>query len=99
MKPEVSSIVLSLNGRDKEKLFFVVHTDENYVWLSDGKSRKLSKPKCKKVSHVLLISDSAPQTALGIREKTIRNKELIKALAVFKAEREIEKEGHTIGQR
>lgn len=98
MKPETSSIVLSLNGRDKEKLFFIVDTDENYVWLSDGKSRKLSKPKRKKAVHTLFVSDSSPETASGIKEKSIKDKELIRALAVFKAARVINKEGHTIGQ-
>lgn len=99
MKPEVSSIVLSLNGRDKNELFFVIHAEENYVWLSDGKSRKLDKPKRKKAAHVLFISDSVTETSVGIKEKSIKNKDLIKALAIFKAARVIKKEGHTIGQR
>lgn len=45
-------VVFSKSGRDKGLAFMVVATDENFVYLVDGKCRKLEKPKKKKKMHV-----------------------------------------------
>lgn len=56
---KVGDIVLSLAGRDKKRLFAVVGIPaENYVYISDGKSRKAASPKKKKVKHIKLIKKS-----------------------------------------
>jgi ribosomal protein L14E/L6E/L27E len=55
----IGDIVLSLAGRDKKRLFAVMGIlDENYVYISDGKSRKAASPKKKKMKHVRLIKKS-----------------------------------------
>jgi ribosomal protein L14E/L6E/L27E len=84
MKIEVSSIVISLNGREKDELFFVTNTDEAFVSLVNGKSRKLLKPKRKKEAHVRFISESAPEIVTGIKSGSLTDKDLRKALAKFK---------------
>ena len=48
MEIDRSSLIVSKAGRDKGQLFFVIDADEQYVYLADGKSRKLEKPKRKK---------------------------------------------------
>ncbi|WP_101773957.1 KOW domain-containing RNA-binding protein [Peptostreptococcus faecalis] len=49
----VGQLVVASCGRDKGKKFFIVRIiDENYVLISDGKSRKLDKPKLKKIKHL-----------------------------------------------
>ena len=48
-------IVLALAGRDSKRLFVVVgvsESDENYVFIADGKSRKADLPKKKKIKHI-----------------------------------------------
>ncbi|MCL1792728.1 MAG: KOW domain-containing RNA-binding protein [Oscillospiraceae bacterium] len=64
----VGDIALSLAGRDAKKLFAVVGIlDEDYVYISDGKSRKAASPKKKKTKHIRLIKkiegDFAPADA------------------------------------
>jgi len=81
---EISSIVTSLNGRDKGELFFVTQTDENYVLLVNGKGRKLLKPKRKKAAHVRFVSECAPEIALGIDKGSLTDKDFRTALARFK---------------
>ena len=55
----VVDIVLSLAGRDAKRLFAVVGIlDENYVYISDGKTRKVAAPKKKKIKHIKLIKKS-----------------------------------------
>ncbi len=44
-------------GRDAGECFIVLSTEENYLYLCDGKSRKVSNPKKKKIKHVKLTGD------------------------------------------
>ena len=41
-------IVKSLSGRDKDRYFVILDIEDGYVWLADGKVRKLEHPKRKK---------------------------------------------------
>jgi len=51
------SVVLSLAGHDKGGLFIVTDcTDDGYVLLADGMTRKVQKPKRKKVIHIELTT-------------------------------------------
>ena len=50
-----SDVVRSCAGRDSGQLFFVVELDESYVYLADGKGRRVEKPKRKKRKHVELL--------------------------------------------
>lgn len=53
----VGQLVTASCGRDQGKLFFIVAiVDDNYVYIADGKSRKLDKPKLKKVKHLNIQS-------------------------------------------
>ena len=84
MEIDRSSLIVSKAGRDKGQLFFVIDADEQYVYLADGKSRKLEKPKRKKRRHV----QAAFQTESRIAEKLrngdkVLNSELRRELAVF----------------
>ena len=72
MEVDKSSLIVSKAGRDKGQLFYVIDTDEQYVYLADGKSRKLEKPKRKKRKHV----EQVPRTESRIAEK-IRNGEKV----------------------
>ena len=58
MNLEIGTVVKSLKGRDKDKYFCVVCIEDGYVYLCDGKERKLSKPKRKRL---LKIRDTAAE--------------------------------------
>ena len=84
MEVDKSSLIVSKAGRDKGQLFYVIDTDEQYVYLADGKSRKLEKPKRKKRKHV----EQVPRTESRIAEKIrngekVLNSELRKEVASF----------------
>ena len=49
---QIGQIVFSKCGRDQEKPFIVVSIEGEYVYLVDGKLRKVDKPKLKKKKHV-----------------------------------------------
>ena len=66
MEVDKSSLIVSKAGRDKGQLFYVIDTDEQYVYLADGKSRKLEKLKRKKRKHV----EQIPRTESRIAGKS-----------------------------
>ena len=49
------SLVLSKSGNDKGVFYYVVSADDKFVYLADGKKRKLEAPKKKNVRHVEII--------------------------------------------
>ena len=52
MEYTVGQVVYSKSGHDKGKSFIVTEIEEEYLYLVDGKSRKIDKPKKKKKKHV-----------------------------------------------
>ena len=84
MEVDKSSLVVSKAGRDQGQLFYVVDADEQYVYLADGKSRKLEKPKRKKRKHVQQVPRTESRIAEKIRNgEKVLNSELRKELASF----------------
>ena len=84
MEVDKSSLIVSKAGRDKGQLFYVIDTDEQYVYLADGKSRKLEKPKRKKRKHVKQVPRTESRIAEKIRNgEKVLNSELRKELASF----------------
>ena len=82
MELDKSSLVVSKAGRDQGQLFYVIDTDEQFVYLADGKSRKLEKPKRKKRKHVQQVPRTESRIAEKIRNgEKVLNSELRKELA------------------
>jgi ribosomal protein L14E/L6E/L27E len=50
-------VVFSKSGRDQGKPFIVITVEGEYVYLVDGKLRRLEKPKKKKIKHVQMTYD------------------------------------------
>jgi len=69
----------SLMGHDKGELFVVIDIDEEkgLVYLADGKSRKVEKPKKKNIKHIQIINKTDEEIA-GIFASGIPTDEEIK---------------------
>ena len=79
-----ADMIVSLAGRDKDQLFFVVDTDETYVYIADGKGRRLESPKRKKRRHVRKLPLYESRVAEKIRNgDKVLNSELRRELAIF----------------
>ena len=84
MEIDKSSLVVSKAGRDQGQLFYVIDADEQYVYLADGKSRRLEKPKRKRRKHIEQIPRTESRIAEKIRNgEKVLNSELRKELASF----------------
>ena len=79
-----ADMIVSLAGRDKDQIFFVVDTDETYVYIADGKGRRLESPKRKKRRHVRKLPLYASRVAEKLRSgDKVLNSELRRELAVI----------------
>ncbi len=52
----IGQIVYAKRGRDKSNPFIVVNLDEDYLYLVDGDTRKLEKPKKKNKKHIQIVN-------------------------------------------
>ena len=50
-------VIKSTAGRDKGYLMTVVASDEKFIYVCDGKERRLEKPKRKNPKHIKLLSE------------------------------------------
>ncbi len=85
MEVSKADVVVSTAGRDAGMLFYVVDTDGVYVFLANGKSRKLEHPKRKKSKHVHKVLRPDSTVAEKIRSgDRLLNSELRRDLAVLR---------------
>jgi len=70
------SVVKSIAGHDKNSHYVAIKVDNEYVYIADGKERKLEKPKRKNIKHISMTT-----TVFNLDEVT--NKKLRKLLAEF----------------
>ena len=83
----ISDVVRSTAGRDLGELFYVIGTDPVYLYLANGKDRKLEKPKRKKRKHIQKVLRSETRVAEKLRNgDKVLNSELRRDLAYLSRE-------------
>jgi len=82
----IADIVISINGRDKDKRFIVIGSEDEYSLIADGKGRRYEKPKRKKNKHLRFENkaDSLIAEKLIGGEK-VTNNEIRRYLAEYAA--------------
>ena len=78
----IADVVTTIAGRDAGQLFYVMHAEQEYLYLVNGKDRTLDKPKRKKLRHVqkVLRSETRVAAKLASGDKVL-NSELRRDLA------------------
>lgn len=85
----VGCIVRSLAGRDAKRIFAVVAVEEEsgetggYVWLADGRLRRLAQPKRKKLRHLRILCPQDRELAQMITDNSLRDAVLYARLMQF----------------
>lgn len=82
---KIGQVVKSKAGRDKGKIFIIQEVlDSKYVLICDGELRKVSKPKMKKVKHLIAYNTVLKEFAEKInRNEKINNAFLRRLLEPF----------------
>ena len=79
-----SNVVEATAGRDKGKYFFVMSENEDFLFLADGKYRRIEAPKRKKRRHVRLVEEGSGRVAEKIRNsEKVTNSELRRAIDAY----------------
>jgi len=83
----IADVVVSVAGRDAGQLFYVIETDDMYVYLVNGKDRTIEKPKKKKRKHTNKVLRSETRVAEKLRQgDKVLNSELRRDLAYLSRE-------------
>ena len=78
----ISDVVVSTAGHDQGEIFYVIATDDQFLYLANGKDRSLDKPKRKRARHVQKVLRSETRVAAKILEgNKVLNSELRRDLA------------------
>ena len=74
---ETGMMARSKAGHDRNKLYIIIRSDAEYVWLADGIYKTVEKPKKKKKMHIQVIHriPEPPKSVLG-SGKTLRNEDI-----------------------
>ncbi len=84
MEVQIGQVVYSKSGHDKGNALMVFSVEGEYVYLVDGRRRKLEKPKRKKTMHIQPTSYIEEGTAEKIRCKAyLLDAEIAKALKKY----------------
>ena len=92
MDPDISDfniadVVISTAGRDTGELFYVIGIDETYLYLANGKDRRIEKPKQKKRKHAQKVLRAETRVAEKLRTgDKVLNSELRRDLAYISRE-------------
>lgn len=78
---EAGMLARSKAGHDRNKLYIIIRSDAEYVWLADGVFRTIEKPKKKKKKHIQVVHriPKPVQSALGSGE-TLLNEHIKTAI-------------------
>ena len=79
---QIADVVTSIAGRDAGKWYYVIKTDDTYLYLVNGKDRTLDKPKRKKRKHAIKVLRSETRVAAKLMAgDKVLNSELRRDLA------------------
>ena len=82
---KIGDIVISTFGHDTGEWYIVKYVDEKFVYLIDGKTKTVDKPKKKKIKHIYKTEYNANEVASKLTNANyIQNAEIRKALKFFK---------------
>ncbi len=82
---KIGDIVISTYGHDMGEWYIVEQVLNEYVFLVNGKSKPIDKPKKKKVKHILATNFFAEDIANKlIGKQSVQNAEIRKTIKFFK---------------
>lgn len=87
MEYQIGQVVYSKSGHDKGDVQMIVAVEGEYLFLADGKRRKLEKPKRKKMLHVQPTFHVEEEVAAKLQEGAyVLDADIKKALKKYRTE-------------
>lgn len=87
MEYTVGQVVYSKSGHDSGKAFIITEVGDEYLYLTDGKNRKMDKPKKKKFKHVQVTNYSDAELKNKIEnDEYILDADFVKAIKRYSSQ-------------
>lgn len=81
----IGEFAKSKAGHDKDEIFIIINIEDEYVFLVDGKSRRIEKPKKKKKKHIQVINCIDEELRNKLNDNVlIRDEDIKKAIKCYK---------------
>lgn len=78
-------VVRSAAGHDRDQLFLVCREEGDFLWLADGKNRRIETPKKKRRKHVVSAGFWTHPVAGRMKDgEPVLDSEIRRALAAFR---------------
>ena len=82
---KIGEFAKSKAGHDKEEIIIIINKEKEYVYLVDGKSRILDKPKKKKIKHIQVINQIDEELQRKLETNLIlRDEDIKRAIKSYK---------------
>ena len=80
----IGKLAKSKAGHDKDQFYFIIQEDKEFVYLVDGKIKKVENPKKKKKKHIQIIHcyENVELTNRLLSSETITNEEVKYAIKI-----------------
>ena len=81
----VGNLAASLAGHDKNQIFIIIREDDEYVYLCDGRLKKLDNPKRKNKKHIQIIKKGtdAELAAKLAKGEAVRDEEIKRTIKLY----------------
>ena len=80
---DVGRFVTSKAGHDYGRLYVIIRTDGEYLYLVDGNIRKLDNPKKKNIKHVNVLAVHDDTLSDKIKSMTINNEDIKRTIKML----------------
>lgn len=70
-------------GHDKNQIYFIIKEEEEFVYLINGTTKSVEKPKKKNRKHIQVIKN-LPNEVKEVIEKDITNENVKRAIKIYK---------------
>lgn len=92
----LGQVVISNAGHDKGKYYVIIEATNEYVYLVDGKYKKISNPKKKNKKHIQPINQIYSEIITKHTEGTLLNEDIVKVLREYENRQlKVESDQHT----
>lgn len=82
---EVGTLVSSKAGHDKCNIYVIIKAEAEYVYLVDGTSRTLEKPKKKNLRHIQIVNYTDPELLAHRDAGTLRDEHIKRTIKLYES--------------
>ena len=82
----IGMFAISCAGHDKGQMYVIIKEDADFVYLADGKNKRLDNPKKKKRKHIQLVKAGADEALAEklMQHVTVYDEEIKRAIKLKK---------------